>query len=62
METSGGAAQPLSNVSLAQRAYRIRRNALRMGEVQGRGVHRPGARCRRRAGRGLLSGPSLPAG
>ena len=37
METSGGAAQPLSNVSLAQRAYRIRRNALRMGEVQGQG-------------------------
>ncbi len=26
-----------SNVSLAQRAYRIRRNALRMGEVQGQG-------------------------
>jgi transketolase len=38
METSGGgAARPLSNVSLAQRAYRIRRNALRMGEVQGQG-------------------------
>lgn len=37
METSGGAAQPVSNVSLAQRAYRIRRNALRMGEVQGQG-------------------------
>jgi transketolase len=37
METSGGAAEPLSNVSLAQRAYRIRRNALRMGEVQGQG-------------------------
>ena len=28
---------PLSNVSLADRAYRIRRNALRMGEVQGQG-------------------------
>ncbi len=27
----------LSNVSLEQRAYRIRRNALRMGEVQGQG-------------------------
>jgi transketolase len=27
----------LSNVSLAERAYRIRRNALRMGEVQGQG-------------------------
>jgi transketolase len=27
----------LSNVSLADRAYRIRRNALRMGEVQGQG-------------------------
>src|ERR671927_1674607 len=38
METSGGGAvQPLSNVSLAQRAYRIRRKALRMGEVQGQG-------------------------
>lgn len=29
--------QDRSNVSLAQRAYRIRRNALRMGEVQGQG-------------------------
>ena len=28
---------PLSNVSLNERAYRIRRNALRMGEVQGQG-------------------------
>jgi transketolase len=28
---------PTSNVSLADRAYRIRRNALRMGEVQGQG-------------------------
>lgn len=38
METNGGgAAEPLSNVSLAERAYRIRRNALRMGEVQGQG-------------------------
>ena len=27
----------ISNVSLADRAYRIRRNALRMGEVQGQG-------------------------
>jgi len=27
----------LSNVSLEERAYRIRRNALRMGEVQGQG-------------------------
>lgn len=35
--TSDGGAQPLSNVSLAERAYRIRRNALRMGEVQGQG-------------------------
>jgi len=32
-----GANAPLSNVSLAERAYRIRRNALRMGEVQGQG-------------------------
>ncbi len=31
------ATPPLSNVSLAERAYRIRRNALRMGEVQGQG-------------------------
>src|SRR3954464_4551321 len=32
------APQPaLSNVSLVDRAYRIRRNALRMGEVQGQG-------------------------
>lgn len=31
------AERPLSNVSLAQRAWRIRRNALRMGEVQGQG-------------------------
>ena len=29
--------QPQSNVSLAERAYRIRRNAVRMGEVQGQG-------------------------
>jgi len=28
---------PLSNVPLTERAYRIRRNALRMGEVQGQG-------------------------
>src|SRR3954467_7635164 len=28
---------PLSTVSLVDRAYRIRRNALRMGEVQGQG-------------------------
>ncbi|GGD19533.1 transketolase [Aureimonas glaciei] len=28
---------PLTNVSLAERAYRIRRNAVRMGEVQGQG-------------------------
>jgi transketolase len=27
----------LSNISLSERAYRIRRNALRMGEVQGQG-------------------------
>jgi len=30
-------ARPLSNVSLAERAYRIRRHALRMGAVQGQG-------------------------
>jgi transketolase len=29
--------RPASNVSLARRAWRIRRNALRMGEVQGQG-------------------------
>jgi transketolase len=28
---------PLTNISLAERAYRIRRHALRMGEVQGQG-------------------------
>ena len=38
METSeDGAVRPLSNVSLAERARRIRRHALRMGEVQGQG-------------------------
>ena len=63
METSGGAARrPVQRMSLAQRAYRIRRNALRDGRGQAGRLHRPGARCRRRAGRGLLSGPSLPAG
>ena len=60
METSGGAAQPLSNVSLAQQPT-VSDATRCVGEVQRRGVHRPGARCRRRAGRGLLSGPSLPA-
>lgn len=35
-ETRGTNAS-LSNTSLAERAYRIRRNALRMGEVQGQG-------------------------
>ena len=38
METEKrGADAPLSNVSIAERAYRIRRNAVRMGEVQGQG-------------------------
>jgi transketolase len=38
MQTSRAAPdRPLSNVSLAERAYRIRRHALRMGEVQGQG-------------------------
>ena len=37
METSGASGRALSNVSLGERAYRIRRNALRMGEVQGQG-------------------------
>jgi transketolase len=32
-----GPGSTLSNVSLAERAYRIRRNALRMGAVQGQG-------------------------
>jgi transketolase len=36
-EQGSAAAKPLSNTSLAERAYRIRRNALRMGEVQGQG-------------------------
>lgn len=37
MPSSPLADRPLSNVSLAERAYRIRRHALRMGEVQGQG-------------------------
>ena len=37
MAPSEATARPLSNVSLAQRAWRIRRNALRMGAVQGQG-------------------------
>jgi transketolase len=37
MPPSPAVDRPLSNVSLAERAYRIRRNALRMGEVQGQG-------------------------
>ena len=37
MAPSEASARPLSNVSLAQRAWRIRRNALRMGAVQGQG-------------------------
>jgi transketolase len=41
MTSSGASSQAsdrqLTNVSLAERAYRIRRNALRMGEVQGQG-------------------------
>ena len=39
MSTAGTQTPParLSNVSLPERAYRIRRNALRMGEVQGQG-------------------------
>lgn len=37
MQGSPAEERPRSNVSLARRAYRIRRNALRMGEVQGQG-------------------------
>ena len=37
MERDPDQAGGLSNVSLQERAYRIRRNALRMGEVQGQG-------------------------
>jgi len=37
IEQHAAAKTGLSNVSLADRAYRIRRNALRMGEVQGQG-------------------------
>ena len=37
MERDPDQAGGLSNVSLQDRAYRIRRNALRMGEVQGQG-------------------------
>ena len=36
-ETPASSPTPLSNVSLPERAYRIRRHALRMGEVQGQG-------------------------
>ena len=36
-EPPARASAPLSNVSLPERAYRIRRHALRMGEVQGQG-------------------------
>ena len=36
-EQGAGPAAKRSNVSLAERAWRIRRNALRMGEVQGQG-------------------------
>jgi transketolase len=36
-EQRAAAQAAVSNVSLAERAYRIRRNALRMGEVQGQG-------------------------
>lgn len=35
--TEAGTGRAASNVSLQERAYRIRRNALRMGEVQGQG-------------------------
>ena len=37
MPWHGARRRRLANVSLAERAYRIRRNALRMGEVQGQG-------------------------
>ena len=37
MEREKAEAPRLSNVSLQERAYRIRRHALRMGEVQGQG-------------------------
>lgn len=37
MESPGSSSSHMTNVSLAERAYRIRRNALRMGEVQGQG-------------------------
>jgi len=37
MPADRAAERPRSNVSLAQRAWRIRRHALRMGEVQGQG-------------------------
>jgi transketolase len=37
VDTPAGSSGYLSNVSLPQRAYRIRRHALRMGEVQGQG-------------------------
>ena len=37
MAPSEATVRPFSNMSLAQRAWRIRRNALRMGAVQGQG-------------------------
>ncbi len=37
VDTPAGSSGYLSNVSLPRRAYRIRRHALRMGEVQGQG-------------------------
>lgn len=37
MESPGSSSSHMTNVSLAERAHRIRRNALRMGEVQGQG-------------------------
>ena len=37
MESLGSSSTNMTNVGLAERAFRIRRNALRMGEVQGQG-------------------------
>ena len=55
-------AEQRSNVSLAERAYRIRRNALRMGEVQGQGYIAQALDIADVLGRRLLPRHALPPG
>ena len=51
------------NVDLAERAYRIRRNALLMGEVQGQGyIGQALDTAQRRTGRRVFSRHALPPG